>query len=110
MANSIEDVDGILNSNFVGPNSRYSNSQLINYNIDNIKYLTFKIYKRPSRQVTEDDKFYTITPGVQYRPDVVSKNVYGKEAWWWIIMLANNMSDILEFKAGKTIVIPSPYL
>ncbi len=110
MANSIESVAGVVNSNFVGNNSRYNNSEIINYVSNNKKFLTFKTWVRPTRQPSPDDKSYTITAGTEYRPDIVAKNAYNREAWWWILLLANNMSDILEFKAGTTIIIPTPYL
>lgn len=109
MANSIEQTTGLLNTTFVGPSSRYVNSDLVYYNSDNRKYLTFKTFKRPQQQSSPNDRFYVISAGVAYRPDVVAKKIYGRESFWWILLLANNMSDIMEFSAGKTITIPSPF-
>lgn len=109
MANSIETTSGLSNLTFVGPSSRYLNSEIVNYVINGSKFLTFKTYKRTPRQAAEDDRFYVIPPGSQYRPDIVSKFVYGREAWWWVIMQANNMFDVMDFKAGKTIIIPSAF-
>lgn len=110
MANKIEEVSGIPNSNFVGQTSRYLNSKLINYQVGNTKFLTFKTFKRPTRVTSSEDRFYVITPGTEYRPDIVAKKVYGNEGYWWVLLLGNNIFDIYDFKAGKTIVIPSPYL
>lgn len=43
----------------------------------------------------------------QYRPDVVAYNVYGDARFAWIIMSANNIKDIFDFKTGLLITIPS---
>lgn len=110
MANSIEPTVGLVNQNFVGPTSRYLNSEIINYVTEGKKYLTFKTWKRPTRLPSQNDRYYVITAGTQYRPDIVSRNAYGKEGYWWLIMTANNMIDVLEFKAGTTILIPTPYM
>lgn len=109
MPNSIEEIEGVSIDSFVGPTSRYRNSDIINYITENKKFLTFKTWKRPARQSSEGDRFYTITAGTEFRPDIVAKNAYNREGWWWILMLVNNMSDVLEFKAGKTIIIPVPF-
>ncbi len=109
MPNSIEPTTGLVNQNFVGPTSRYLNSEIINYVTEGKKYLTFKTWKRPTRTSSASDQYYVINAGTQFRPDIVAKRAYGKEGWWWIILLANNMIDVLEFEAGKTILIPTPY-
>lgn len=50
---------------------------------------------------------HIIEPKEQYRPDVVAYNVYGDARFAWIIMSANNISDIFDFKTGLIITIPS---
>lgn len=110
MPNTIEATTGLVNINFVGSTSRYLKSPIINYVIDDTKFLTFKTFKRPTRTATDQDKFYVITKGTEYRPDIVSKRAYGKEGYWWVIMMANEMKDITEFVAGKSIIIPTPHI
>lgn len=109
MANFIEPTTGISNLTYVDTNSRYISADLIYYNSEKRKYLTFETYKRPLRQSSPNDRFYVIDGGVAYRPDVVAKKIYGTEEFWWVIMQANNMFDIMDFSAGKTILIPSPF-
>jgi hypothetical protein len=48
-----------------------------------------------------------ITPGVEYRPDLVSYDKYGTPNSWWMILEANGMKDIWDFKSGKTIMLPN---
>jgi hypothetical protein len=43
---------------------------------------------------------------MEYRPDLVSQDKYGLPDFWWKIMEVNGMKDIMDFKAGKTIVLP----
>jgi hypothetical protein len=36
----------------------------------------------------------------------MSFDKYGVSDFWWKIMEANGMKDVMEFKAGRTIVLP----
>lgn len=56
---------------------------------------------------TSDDIQHVVAPGENYRPDVVAYNAYGDANLAWVILAANNMSNIFDFKAGMYIVIPS---
>ena len=47
-----------------------------------------------------------IPSGMEFRPDLVSKEKYGVPDFWWKILEANKMKDIFEFRAGKTIILP----
>lgn len=42
-----------------------------------------------------------------YRPDVIAYNMYGDPRLAWVILAANNLSDMLDLKAGLRIRIPS---
>ncbi len=101
MPNSIKD-SGILPTKFVSALSRYANSQVVYYGPKN--KLTFTTYKKQPNQTTEEDKFMVIK--TDYRPDLVSKEVYGVVDFWWKILEANNMKDIYEFKSGVSIRLP----
>lgn len=103
MANKIEYTN--LNPQiFVSKSSRYSNSEVIYYS-DN-KSITFTTYKKNMFNPSVNDQVAVIPAGMQYRPDLVSKKKYGTVDFWWKIMEVNNIKDILDFKAGKTIVLP----
>lgn len=89
---------------YVAPSSRYNNSQVIYYTEKRL--IAFKIYKRKQKWFNDDDKWFEITPDVELRPDLVSTDFYGSPDFWWKIMEANKMKDILEFKAGRNIRLP----
>lgn len=89
---------------FVNPTSRYANSTPIFYGKDNL--LTYKIYKRAVPAPSPTDKYTVITPGWEFRPDLVSMKVYGIPDYWYVIMEANLIFDIMDFKAGTNIRLP----
>lgn len=106
MANKIEEVETSA-QRFVNSTSRYVKSKVIRYG-DNHK-LTFKTYKKQEITSNPADKFAVVPPGMEYRPDLVSYKAYGVPDFWWRIMEANNIKDILDFKAGMTIRIPGAF-
>lgn len=107
MANKIESTN-LSHSSFVDSSSRYNKSDIIYWGEK--KFITFETYKRKNRTDSSDDRFYVITKPTEYRPDKVSLRSYGTVSLWWKLLEANNMKDILEFKAGVNIVIPAALL
>jgi hypothetical protein len=103
MANKIEFTD-LQANDFVTRVSRYSSSKVIYYS-DN-KIITFETYKKQKFESSQTDQVAVIPPGMEYRPDLVSKEKYGIPDFWWKIMEANNISDIIDFRAGRTIILP----
>lgn len=103
MANKIE-YTNLRASDFVTTVSRYSNSQVIYYSDE--KIITFETYKKKKYKSSPSDQVAVIPPGMEYRPDLVSKDKYGVPDFWWKIMEINNIKDIMDFKAGRTIVLP----
>ncbi len=89
---------------FVPPTSRYAGSTVVYYT--ERKLLSFETYKKGNYSISRDDKFKVISPGEQYRPDLVSQKAYGFPDFWWKIMEANNIKDIFDFKVGLNIRIP----
>lgn len=89
---------------FVGNTSRYAGADVIYWGDQNL--LTFNTYKKQKNILGSNDKFLVVTPGTEYRPDLVSKAVYGNVNFWWRIMEANNIKDIFDFKAGTNLRIP----
>lgn len=84
--------------------SRYRDQNPIYYGEHRL--LTFDTYNRKPYKVVGDEKVMLITKGVEYRPDLVSYDVYGVPDAWWKILEANGMKDIFDFKAGTTILLP----
>jgi hypothetical protein len=88
----------------MSPVSRYRNQNVIYYGEQ--KFLTFDTYLRTPYVASGDEKVMVISKGVEFRPDLVSQSYYGFPDNWWRIMEANGMSDIIEFRAGRTILLP----
>lgn len=106
MATIIEYTINISKDDIIDKVSRYRKSRVIYYG--DLPKTTFEIYKRVP--VTADstlDKVTLISPGWEYRPDLVSFDFYGTPDFWWNIMEVNKMNDILQFKSGTTINLPS---
>ncbi len=95
----------IRSENLVEPYSRYYGKPVIYYS--ELRKITFETYIREPYQRTGNEKVMIVNRGVEYRPDLVSYDVYGNPDLWWKILEANNMKDIWEFKAGVTIFLPN---
>jgi restriction endonuclease S subunit len=104
MANLLIETE-IPASRFVDSTSRYLESDVIYYGENNI--ITFKTYKRTDISFTSNDKFFLIDGAREFRPDLVSKAAYGITSFWWRILQANGMKDILDFRKGVTVRIPN---
>lgn len=85
--------------------SRYANSKVVYWSDKNL--LTFNTYLRTPYKANGKEKIMVVTSGIEYRPDLVSFDVYGFPDAWWKILEANDMKDIWEFTAGKTIILPN---
>lgn len=103
MANKIE-FTTLRAVDFVTNVSRYANSRILYYSDDRIT--TFETYKRKKFVPSPRDQVTVVTPGVEYRPDLMSFDKYGISDFWWKILEANMMKDVIEFKAGRTIILP----
>jgi len=108
MANFIQYPSNLVAGLYVTPSSRYAKSKIIYYG--NQKAITFATYKRQDFPESNDDKFMLITAGYEYRPDLVSQKVYFTTDYWWRIMEANNIYDVLDFKAGITVRLPRTFV
>lgn len=105
MANKIEysNVDAV--NNYVNATSRYATSAVIYYGEH--RRITFTTYKKRFTALSDNDRFVKIPAGMEYRPDKVSREYYGTVDFWWKILEVNNISDIFDFKVGRTIRLPS---
>jgi hypothetical protein len=99
------EIANIDKKSVITSTSRYLKQNVIYYG-DN-RFLTFDIYLREKYKRTGNEKIMLVTKGVEYRPDLVSYQMYGVPDMWWRIMEVNGMKDIMEFAAGKTIILPT---
>ncbi len=67
------------------------------------------ILDMPTLPTSENDEYYTIESKFNYRPDLLSHELYGTTRLWWIFQ-RRNMNEIKDpirdFKAGLTIRLP----
>jgi hypothetical protein len=96
----------------ISKTSRYAGSKVIRIRCANDQeYVTFETFKdRNYEPPSSLDKFTTITPTFEYRPDLMSYDLYGIPDFWWRLLQVNNMKDIMEFKVGRNIRVPSNLL
>jgi len=107
MPNQIE-LANLPSDRFVSALSRYKQSVVVYYTVGNKNYLSFTTYKKQIKSTpSKNDSYMVIPAGMEYRPDIVSKKVYGTTDFWWKILEANNIKDIFEFKIGLNIRLPS---
>ncbi len=91
--------------NFVGASSRYASSPVVYYGP--LNKITFPMYQRKTYKKSAGDTYLVIPPGYEYRPDLVSYKAYGVTDYWWVIMEANGIQDVIDFKRGRNIWIPA---
>src|SRR4051812_7358698 len=103
MANQIIETN-YQASRFVAPTSRYIDSSVLYYGPNHL--LTFSTYRKRAYLQSQKDKFMVISKSREYRPDLVSYDTYGTVSFWWRVMEANGMKDILEFEVGRNIRLP----
>jgi hypothetical protein len=98
----------IPTSQVVSGLSRYQSQTVIYYGEQ--KLIAFDTYIRKKYVASGKERVMLLTKGIEYRPDLVSFDVFGTTDAWWKILEANHMQDIWEFKAGTTIIIPDSVL
>lgn len=57
-----------------------------------------------------DDKLITIIPAYEYRPDLLSFDLYKRVDYWWVFAVRNKdliKDPIFDFTAGKKIYVPN---
>ncbi len=88
--------------------SRYATSDIILWSEKRL--MAFALYNRgEGYERNGNEKVMVISPGVEYRPDLVAYDFYGSVDFWWAIMEANKIYDIWDFKSGKTIFLPNTF-
>lgn len=59
--------------------------------------------------INPDDAEYTIETQYKHRPDLLSHDLYGSSAYWWVFMMRNRsiiFDPIYDFTPGITIRLP----
>lgn len=101
-----QQVKSVILPEIANIQSRYDNKaqmKLLNEDVI-IRNLRMKDIYIPA---SNTDSIHTIEAGEEYRPDVVAYNIYNNSLLGWVILAANNMKSIFEFKAGTMIRVPA---
>jgi hypothetical protein len=67
-------------------------------------------YVHRSIPAHKNDTLFELKPRHQYRPDLLSQELYGSPVYWWVFVVCNTKiirDPIWDFKTGTTIVVPS---
>lgn len=52
------------------------------------------------------DKVVMVTPSTEYRPDLVSQNIYGTVELKWLLMYVNKLCGLVQFTSGLVLKYP----
>jgi len=86
--------------------SRYRNSTVTQVERDG-EFEEYVVLRKISRfPLTGEDKYVTLTQQSQFRPDLISQDVYGTPDFGWAIMEANNLRSFVDLKQGLRLRIP----
>lgn len=84
--------------------NRYKYNQV--YSIEN--ELFFETFDIPEVPISPADNYYPIKAGEEGRWDLISHKFYKTVGYWWLICLANQISNPFEIKPTGTVIrIPS---
>ena len=67
-------------------------------------------YRHRSIPRGTQDREIVLDPKYEFRPDKLSRDLYGTEALWWVFMVRNMnviRDPIWDFRAGTTLWVPS---
>jgi hypothetical protein len=85
--------------------SRYRTSR--SYVYEETGKMAFEIYKRVPIAEDDADQYTVIQAQHQYRPDLMAYEIWGFSDLWWVLLVANNITDIYDFDIGKNIRVPA---
>lgn len=86
--------------------SRYRNSTVTQVKRDG-QFEEYVILRKISKfPLTTEDRFITLTQQGQFRPDLISNEVYGTPEFGWAIMEANDLRSFVDLKSGLRLRIP----
>jgi hypothetical protein len=86
----------------ISETSRYKNGVATVINGRNY-IMTRKLLNLP---LSADDFYILLDEGNQFRPDIISKQVYDDPNYGWAIMEVNGITNFLELAAGTRLRIP----
>ena len=101
-----EQVVSLMEKNEETVQSRYSSKVNMNLKngdtiIRNLRISDLEI------EESDEDVVYKIEPSERYRPDLLALRYYNNPNLAWVLLAANNMKTVFDFKDGIVIRIPN---
>lgn len=56
--------------------------------------------------VSSEDQYYFVDASKQYRPDLISNEIYGSPIYYWVILSCNNLISPLQVRTNLTLRLP----
>lgn len=84
--------------------TRFDLIKFLKFDIDNIDCLTS--YVLSALKYLPEIGTYDVREE-EYRPDLLSYNIYQDTQYWWLLMWYNSILSIRDLKSGMTIKYPS---
>ena len=93
-----------------GATSRYKHISI--YKNPDDEQFYYGVWTIPTIDEQPQDTYYTVKVTENRRLDKIAQTIYGNYLLWWIIAVANNISDpFVELAVGQVIRIPFlPYI
>lgn len=86
-------------------NTRYDIQKFMEFDIDSFSMLDSYFCSQVKRLPYSGA--LTINSTQEYRPDLVSWDLYGDTMYWWIILLYNDLTSPTDLKSGTVLVYPA---
>lgn len=86
--------------------SRYSAKTNLNLEDGNTIVRNLRISDLEVKE-SDEDTVHKIEVKERYRPDLIAQKFYNNASLAWVILAANNMKTLFEFKDGLVIRVPS---
>lgn len=101
-----KDAESVENRDPIKPLSRYNKIRLY---IDDNKNVVQESWDGLNLQESDLDKYITVKPEWQYRPDLIAERFLGSKHLYWVIAWANQMMDpFAETYPKRRLLIPDP--
>ena len=101
-SSTLSDIHSDMVNNTV---SRYRNKiTLTSYMGDT--FLEFIKKSQLYLDVSPEDQYYFVDASKQYRPDLISNEIYGSPIYYWVILSCNNLVSPLQVRTNLTLRIP----
>ena len=101
-SSSLSDIYSDKSNNTV---SRYRNKIRLT-SFSGVTFLEFIKKSQLYLPVSPDDQYYFVDASKQYRPDLISNEVYGSPIYYWVILSCNNLISPLQVRTNLTLRIP----